>query len=236
MNTELVLDPASIQRGAGFVDQAYAVLRSAIVEGRLPPGSRLSVPEIARQLDISRSPVREAIARIEHEGLAESISHRGAVVVDIGLDDLIAIYDLREVLEGLAARLVTRAPAPSLLDELEANWAAHRSAVESGDVETHMVLDAEFHRLVREAGGNARLADNLRQLQGQIRVAMSTTVARRGGMHAALAEHRDLIDAIRGGDEAVAESVARQHIIRLRQSLHDAAHADETAPPEGQQR
>ncbi|MFR9727766.1 GntR family transcriptional regulator [Saccharopolyspora sp. MS10] len=220
------LATSSITRGDGLVDKAYQVIRDAILSRRLAPGSRLSVPEIARQLEISRSPVREAIARIEYEGLAESISHRGAVVVQIGLDELIAIYELREVLEGLAARLAARAADTALIDDLEQNWQAHHDAVESGDVERHMELDAAFHGLIRDAGGNLRLAENLRQLQGQIRVAMTTTVARRGGMRTALAEHRALIDAIRGGDPAVAESVARDHITRLRASLHDAALAD----------
>ncbi|WP_129358308.1 MULTISPECIES: GntR family transcriptional regulator [Micrococcaceae] len=224
--TQLTLDTSSISRGDGLTDQAYKVIRDAILSRRLAPGSRLSIPEISRQLDISRSPVREAIARIEYEGLAESISHRGAVVVEIGLDELIAIYDVREVLEGLAARLATRTADAALIDDLERNWQAHHNAVESDDVEQHMKLDAAFHRRIRDASGNHRLSENLRQLQGQIRVAMTTTVARRGGMHAALAEHRTLIDAIQGGDPAVAENVAREHITRLRESLHDAALAD----------
>lgn len=221
------LDTSSIHRGDGLVDKAYKVIRDAILNRRLTPGSRLSVPEIARQLDISRSPVREAIARIEYEGLAESVSHRGAVVVQIGLDELIGIYDLREVLEGLAARLATRAAGTALIEDLEQNWKAHHDAVESGDVERHMELDAAFHGLIRDAADNLRLSESLRQLQGQIRVAMSTTVARRGGMHTALAEHRTLIDAIRDGDPAAAENVARAHITRLRASLNDAAHADD---------
>lgn len=224
--TQLTLDTSSISRGDGLTDQAYKVIRDAILSRRLAPGTRLSIPELSRQLDISRSPVREAIARIEYEGLAESVSHRGAVVVEIGLDELVAIYDVREVLEGLAARLATRAADDAFIDVLERNWQAHRDAVEADDVEQHMKLDAAFHRHIREASGNLRLSENLRQLQGQIRVAMTTTVARRGGMPAALAEHRSLIDAIRGGDPATAEQVAREHITRLRESLHDAASAE----------
>lgn len=224
--TQPTLEPRSITRSGGLVDQAYEVIRDAILDRTLGPGDRLSVPEIARQLDISRSPVREAIARIEYEGLAKSVSHRGAVVIEIGLEELIEIYDLRGVLEGLAARLATRSSSPGWVETLEQNWSAHRDAVENGDVEKHMELDAAFHRLIREVSGNRRLNESLRRLQGQIRVAMNTTVARRGGMHAALAEHRALIDAIRTGDPEQAESVAREHITRLRESLHDAALAD----------
>lgn len=224
--TQLTLDTGSINKSDGLADQAYKVIRDAILNKSLAPGSRLSIPEISRQLDISRSPVREAIARIEYEGLAESVSHRGAVVVEIGLDELTTVYDVREVLEGLAARLATRAADATLIDDLEQNWEAHLNAVESDDVEQHMKLDSAFHRRIRDASGNHRLSENLRQLQGQIRVAMTTTFARRGGMHAALAEHRALIDAIQGGDPTVAENIAREHITRLRESLHDAALAD----------
>lgn len=224
--TQFTLNTGSINKSDSLTDQAYKVIRDAILNHSLAPGSRLSIPEISRQLDISRSPVREAIARLEYEGLAESVSHRGAVVVDIDVAELITVYDVREVLEGLAARLATRAVDAALIEDLERNWQAHHEAIERDDVEQHMQLDAAFHRRIRDATGNHRLSENLRQLQGQIRVAMTTTVVRRGGMHAALAEHRALIDAIQGGDPAVAEKIAREHIIRLRESLYDAAFTD----------
>lgn len=231
---QLALDPTAIVRGVGLVDQAYSAIRAAILSGTLAPGMRLSVPDLARQLDISRSPVREAIARIEYEGLARSSSHRGAVVVEIGLEELISIYEVREVLEGLAGRLAAKSVDEPLVQKLEENWHEHDEAVARGDVAAHMELDAGFHRLVRDAARNERLASSLRRLQGQIRVAMDTTVARRGGMHAALAEHRALIDAIRDGDPSRAERVSREHIIRLRESLHDAAvdhHGGTVDPP-----
>lgn len=224
--TLLLARDGAVTRGEALADQAYAVVRDAILSHALPPGARLSVPEIARQLSISRSPAREAIARIQHEGLAEFVPHRGAVVSRIDLDSLVEIYDIREVLEGLAARLAARRES-ELADELQALWERHKRAVEADDEVLHVQLDTAFHQRIREAAGNQRLAEALERLQGQIRIAMTTTARRGGGRRTALREHGAIIDAIRSGSGDFAEEVARQHIRRLRQSLNQAS--DESA-------
>jgi DNA-binding GntR family transcriptional regulator len=229
-------EAGGLSRGDGLAERAYLLLRDAILSHQIPSGSRLSVPEVARQLSISRSPAREAITRIQYEGLADFVPNRGAVVSRIGLDELVEIYDIREVLEGLAARLAARAADPGLTTELERVWTAHREAIQDGDVATHMELDVEFHQLIRTAAGNLRLGEALDRLQGQIRLAMGTTSQRGGGMQAALAEHRQLIEAISAGDPIAAERVARDHIRRLRDSLaeaqdqQDSPHTNDNAP------
>lgn len=220
-------DQAKLARGDGLADQAYGVLRDAILSHRIPPGSRLSVPEVARQLDISRSPAREAITRIQYEGLADFVPQRGAVVSSIGLDELVEIYDVREVLEGLAARRAAQTADPDLIAALQRVWHQHDRAIADGDVPTHMELDIEFHHLIRSASDNVRLGDALDRLQGQIRLAMFTTASRGGGMPAALAEHQQLIEVIGSGDGDAAERVARDHIRRLRDSLVAAAHDEQ---------
>lgn len=222
--------PGLVARGNGLADQAYSVLRDAILSHTLPPGSKLSVPEVARWLEISRSPAREAITRIQHEGLADYVPHRGAVVSRIDLEALAEIYAMREVLEGLAARLAAERADEAALAGLEQLWAAHAEAVEAGDTAAHVRLDGEFHHRVRETAGNDRLTESLGRLQGQIRLAMATTSRRGGGPPVALAEHRAILDAISSGDGEIAERVAREHIRRLRDSLHAAS--DESADEE----
>lgn len=212
-----------VARGEGLAEQAYGVLREAILSHALPPGARLSVPELARQLEISRSPVREAIARIQYEGLADFEPHRGAVVARIDLPALAEIYQIREVLEGLAVRLAVESGDSALGTDLEQLWQDHRKAIDEGDEERRIDLDTAFHLRIREAADSERLAEQLDRLQGQIRLAMSTTAHRGGGMQAALAEHRAVLDAVLRGDAAGAEQLARDHIRRLRESLHEAA-------------
>ncbi|WP_147919019.1 GntR family transcriptional regulator [Ruania zhangjianzhongii] len=224
-------EPGLVARGNGLADQAYGVLRDAILSHALPPGSKLSVPEVARWLDISRSPAREAITRIQHDGLADYVPHRGAVVSRIDPEALAEIYAIREVLEGLAARLAAERADEAALARLDVLWTAHAEAVEAGDTAAHVRLDGEFHHRIREAAGNERLTESLGRLQGQIRLAMATTSRRGGGPPVALAEHRAILDAIRSGDGESAEQVARGHIRRLRESLHAAS--DEGDEKEG---
>ena len=97
-----VLDP--LQPDELLADRAYRELSRAIITGRIEPGTRLSVPELARQLDISRSPVREAVQRLIYDGLAENRGRRGAIVAMIDPRDFLSLLEVRQLLEGFAAR------------------------------------------------------------------------------------------------------------------------------------
>jgi DNA-binding GntR family transcriptional regulator len=202
-----------------LVDQAYEAIREGIFDGGLPPGARLSVPELARRLGISRSPVKEAITRLIDEGLASFVPHRGAVVAEVSGEDLQELYQLREVLEGLACRLAAETITGGEVARLAEILGADRAAVETGDVSRHIGLDLEFHDLIRRSTGNQRLIEVLNRLQGQIRIALRLTSAVPGMAHKAVAEHELILGAIRDHDPALAESRARQHIVRLREAL-----------------
>lgn len=205
--------------GDALAEQAYELLRDAVISQQIPAGARLSVPELARRLGISRSPVREAIARLVHDRLAISEARRGAVVASLSREDLMEIYDVREVLEGLACRLAADRLTDEELAALGQVVADHRHAVEAGDVDEHMRLDQSFHAAVRRATHNVRLIEGLDRLQGQIRMAMATTRQSAGGMEQALAEHEEVLAALRQRDSALAEQVGRGHITRLRREL-----------------
>lgn len=213
----------TLSRGDALVDQAHRVLREKLLNHELLPGSRLSVPEVARGLNISRSPAREAITRIIFEGLAEFVPNKGAIVASISTSDLVHIYELREVLEGLASRLAAVHIDDGGLAKLEEILESHTAAVARDDVRAHMEFDADFHHTIRNFSDNARLIDSLNRLQGQVRLAMATTHLLGGGMQKALAEHRLIIDSLREGDPEHAEQVARHHIARLRRNLEKAA-------------
>lgn len=211
----------------GLADQAYVTLRDAILSHELRPGARLSVPVVAEQLGISRSPAREAIARIAHEGLALVTPHRGAVVADVAPADLAEIYQLREVLEGLACRLAAELATDGDLATLRALLEEHAEAVTDNDPERHYDLDAGFHAAIRDIAASSRLSSSLEMLQGQIRLAMHRTHRSRGGMAQALAEHRLILGAIESGNPQVAETVGRAHIARLLTELRQGTKADE---------
>jgi len=200
-------------------DWAYAKIRDAVLDGELEPGTRLSVPDLARRLDISRSPARESILRLLSEGLAEEIPHRGAFVSDISVDDLISIYSVRSVLEGLSARLAaenaTHEDEPALKDAIE----VHRAALAGGDRREITEADMAFHGLVYGMSANPWLSEALLRLQSLVRLGMRKTLVIPGSPAHALSEHEEIRDAIIAGDPDEAEAKIRGHIDRLRETL-----------------
>lgn len=174
---------------------------------------------VTDRLGVGRSPAREAIARITYEGLARFEPNKGAVVANPDRGELVEIYEVREVLEGLACRLASQRVRAADLGDLRAILADQRAAIESGDVERHYIIDMRFHARIREIAANSKLATQLDLLQDQIRLAMSTTHRSPGGMPLALAEHHRIVDALESQDVLLAEFAGRGHIARLRKDL-----------------
>lgn len=211
-----------------MADWAFDQLRSAVFDGELKSGDRLSVPALAEQLHVSRSPVREAVQRLVREGLAVEMPHRGAVVADYGAEDMVEIYEIREVLEGLVARLAAERADATLIDELDEVHTRHREVVKSGDQSGHIAHDMRFHQLLREAAGSPWLTDLLDQIRGKIQLAMLST-SLGGGREQAVREHERILEAVRAHDGVEAEQAARAHIERLRLALADRADASAQA-------
>lgn len=210
---------------ARIADWAFERLQEAIFEGEIEPGQHLAVPTLAEQLNISRSPVREAVQRLIREGLAEEQPHRGAVVAVYGAGELAAVYEIREVLEGLAARLAAQHADESFVDDLTEAHEQHEIVVKADDQSAHVAQDMRFHELTRQAAGNAWLAELLDQIRGRIQLAMlSTSVS--GGKEQAVREHREILRAIQQRDPEAAERAARAHVARLRDALRARAAGD----------
>lgn len=203
-------------------DHVHHELREQIIAGDLPASARLSVPALAARLGVSRSPVREAIVRLVHERLAREEPRRGAVVADVSHKALTAIYEVREVLEGLAARLAVENAGRRLIRTLEEILQEHERAVSAEDPTAASEADMTFHRLIREAADNAEVVRMLDDVQTQVRLAMRTTRVT-AGPTLAIADHRAIVTAMEAGDPAAAEEAARAHIARLRSVLAEQA-------------
>lgn len=210
--------------------QAHAALREGILSHELAPGARLSVPAIAEKLGVSRSPAREAIAQIVSEGLAVRQANRGAVVASVSAHDLVEIYRLREVLEGLACRLAATRCTAQHAQILEGLLANHAAAIASDNTTEHYRLDQEFHSAIQAIADNQRLTASLRLLHGQIRIAMHTTQKSSGGMTAAFTEHTAICNAIKAKNPHEAEQAGRQHIARLLAQLEAVAQEESHLP------
>jgi DNA-binding GntR family transcriptional regulator len=188
-------------------------LRRAILAGELEPGRHLSVPDLARVLDTSRTPVRDALYILERAGLVEIRPRRGAVVFGGGPEPLREMLELREALDGMAARLAAQRMTEAERNELRTVAKEHDQALAAGDVERHLVLDPQFHVLIRDGAHNARLAADLVRLGDQILLVMRTWSLAPGGMGAGTRrDHGAIARAVMSGDADAAEAAARRHV------------------------
>jgi len=192
------------------VDVVYGVLRRGILDGELAPGHRLRSAALATHPNASRTPVREALRKLETEGLVVA-SRNGLVVRQLTEQDLTEIFYIREALEGMAARLAAENATPAELDELKAMFEDLETSAARGDIAGLRELTGEFHMLVCRASHNARLAQALQGLLDHARQAQSSTLYLPGRPADALKEHRGLLRAIEKRDLDLAETVARQH-------------------------
>lgn len=206
-------------------DRIFAQLRAAILAHELSPGMRLSVPRLALRYGVSRSPVREAVQRLVQVGLADQTPHRGCAVATVTPAKLIPLYEVREVLEGLAARLAALHATRDDLARLHAELQAHESAVKRRDVRAHVEHDLAFHSTLRHAAGNAELVAALDRVEGQVTIAMLSADHTNWPVKA-VTEHHAILDAIVGAHPDAAEAAARAHVVRIR--LDIARHEEAT--------
>ncbi|MEQ3553280.1 GntR family transcriptional regulator [Pseudonocardia nematodicida] len=191
-------------------------LREAILDGVLAPSTWLREDEIAATLEVSRTPVREALRRLADEGLAQKTAHHGTVVSPMSVEDVLALYVVRENLEGLAARLATLRNEPGLVVALREVQAQMEALIGSGDSAALSRHNITFHRLIREAAGNFYLERFLGQAEQAVRRLAPTTFSFPGRDATGCAEHAEIIEAIAAGDPDAAEEAGKRHMRNAR--------------------
>jgi DNA-binding GntR family transcriptional regulator len=195
-----------------LVDEVAEALRESIYAGRFPPGTRLRQEEVAAQLDVSRTPLREALRILEREGLVEVEQNRGVRVTSADLPTLLAAYELREVIDGLAARLAARSPEPYLIELLRSIVVRQREALDPWNAARYTGANVDFHRSIIDAARNDYLSAQipLVNMTSRVFAPVAHLDARRADR--AIAEHVEIVAAIEAGLEEEAERVARRHI------------------------
>ncbi|MEH0387934.1 GntR family transcriptional regulator [Vibrio mimicus] len=197
-------------------------LIEAIVEGELAPGSKISEPELAKQFQVSRGPLREALMRVEGLGLIERIPHIGARVIQLSPAKLVELYAVREALEGMAARLAARNITEIELAGLESLLSTHSTHIDQveGASYFHQQGDFDFHYRIIQASRNQQLigllCDELYHLLRMYRYQSPRSHSR---PVEALEEHKFILRAIRQRDEELAEMLMRRHIACSRQLI-----------------
>lgn len=214
--------------GAGqtLTDRAVAALRAAIVDGRLRAGELYSVARLAERLEVSRTPVREALLLLERQGMVRFERNRGARVLESSAHDLDEVFALRLLLEVPAARRAAELIGEAELAELERILAVMGELVDDADEHAFMVHDRRFHETLLAAAGNRRLVGVVGSLRDFVRFRGASTVGRGRDLRAIYDEHVRILDALRAGDAAAVGEAMRDHLVHTRRLLlaADPAH------------
>ena len=195
-----------------LVERAYVEIKRRIMQNLYPPGFQMLEQDLAQTLNMSRTPVREALIRLEKEGLVEILPRRGMRVVPISVRDMREIYEVLTCLESRAAeRLAARGPSESEIAPLEDAVEGMDRALTDGDLDAWAEADERFHRTLLELCGNRRLANMAFAVFDQVHRVRMVTLRMRPTPRQSSIDHRAVIDAIRAGDSRAAYDVHYQH-------------------------
>jgi DNA-binding GntR family transcriptional regulator len=197
----------------------YETLVDLIVSAELQPGQHLVETDLARQLGVSRQPVREALHRLEAEGWVDLRPSQGAFVHVPTDQEVGELLDVRKLLEAETARLAARAATPDQVRQLREIWQNGRAAAEADDVSAAVAGNNAFHAAVAAVAGNSVLADLAGIVGNRVRWYYSLVAPARS--HGSWEEHGELIEAIEAHDETRATLIAQRHTERTRRAYHE---------------
>lgn len=197
-----------------LTDDVVDALRNAILSGKIRPGARLIEEDLAASLKVSRGPVRQAIFRLQQEGLVAHEPHRGATVGEVSEDDVADIYSLRLALERLAVEHATRKAGPDDLSAITAVLERFRAAPRAEITRRRVAeLDIDFHDAIFRAAGSRRLYRAWETLRSQLMMFLMLRDALPNDyLDSWHRDHMRLLDAIRSGDAGAADAVIVEHV------------------------
>jgi GntR family transcriptional regulator, gluconate operon transcriptional repressor len=214
-----------LRRAETLSDRTTELLRERILAGDFGLGERLVEAKIARQLQISRGPVREALRQLRAEGLVREEPHRGVFVVDLTVDDVREIYELRAAIEGRAVRLIITNRDFAALEELRGTLRQLKQAADQGDRNLFTQLDLSFHENLCLLSGNGRLhrvfVSYASVLGLLFKFELSRIYTSQESLENLYEEHERLFEAIESLDAKRAEEACDEHLERARKRLID---------------
>ncbi len=194
-------------------------LRDAIRKGILKPGERLMEIQLAEELGVSRTPVREAIRKLELEGYVIMMPRRGTYVANLSIRDVNEVFEIRTSLDSLASGLAAERITDEELERLQRLLVLIGEYIETNDMEKIVETDTEFHDLLYQASRNTRLVGIIFNLREQLTRFRTTSMGFPGRLAATLEEHRRIVEAIAQGDVKEAQAAAEYHMEKSEQTL-----------------
>jgi DNA-binding GntR family transcriptional regulator len=199
-------------------EKAYVLIRRKIITLELPPLSPIDEQALVEDLQLGRTPIREALQRLAAEDLVFFAPRRGMFVADIGITDLQKIYELRIVLEGFCARLAAQWITDDQLAQMD-DLTCELGQIPAGDNDALMSMDERFHELLYQAADNQFLADASRRLHALSVRLWYLVLNRLGDVRGAMEQHAGIAEALRARDGARAEALLQQHISEFQREI-----------------
>ena len=218
------LVPIKLDNYKPLREMVFESLREAIILGRLKPGERLMEIQLAEEMGVSRTPVREAIRKLELEGFVVMVPRKGAYVAGVSVKDIADVFEVRSALEGLAAGLAAERITEGEMEELE--MAILQISGEE-DILTVFKGDAAFHEIIYKASRNQRLTQIITHLQEQINRFRLTSLSVPGRLKIAVDEHKKIVEAISDRNAELANALASEHMENAEQNLLNAIREEE---------
>ncbi len=211
-NHEKRLIPIKLDGYKPLRDIVFETLREAIINQTLKPGERLMEIQLADEMGVSRTPVREAIRKLELEGLVVMVPRKGAYVAGISMKDIHEVYELRSALEALAASLAAARITDEELEKMERQVLKEAEETELNNLSGIVAIDTTFHDLLYQAAHNQRLVQFINILQEQLQRFRAASLSKPGRSKTALDEHKKIVEALGERDARLAAKLATEHI------------------------
>lgn len=196
-------------------DVVFETLRGSIITQVLKPGERLMEIQLADEMGVSRTPVREAIRKLELEGLVVMVPRKGAYVAGVSMKDIHEVYEVRSALEMLAVTLAAERITEEELDALERQVlreSEEEDKPNKGDLDSIIYIDSSFHDIIYQAAHNQRLVQFINILQEQLQRFRAASLSTPGRSKTALEEHKKIVEALSERNGELAAQLAREHI------------------------
>ncbi|MDD2212789.1 MAG: GntR family transcriptional regulator [Clostridia bacterium] len=200
-------------------DVVFETIREAIIKGALKSGDRLMENQLAEEMGVSRTPVREAIRKLELEGFVIVIPRKGAYVSEMSFKDVHEVYEIRAVLESLACGLAAERAARSEIEEMERYLFEENDYLYHEDILLTVRTDIGLHELIYKATRNEKILSLISNLKEQVYRLRSTSITLPGRKKNSLLEHQGIVEAISQRDVELAQRLGQEHIEHAEQAM-----------------
>ncbi len=216
------LSPVKLENYKPLREIVFETMREAIIKGQLKPAERLMEVQLAEEMGVSRTPVREAIRKLELEGFVVMVPRKGAYVAGISTRDITEVFEIRAALESVASGLAAERITEEELEELERLLVIVAECTKTGDVDKVIRVDTDFHDCLYKASRNNRLVQIISNLREQIQRARKISLASPGRLKDTLKEHKKIVEAISERNVQLAHDLALEHIENAENSMLEA--------------